>query len=98
MQACATGVHLKEATITHRKAGKGQQEFLIIKMNDVIVTALTDGDSSDDGSSETSAWRLRRSMSNTNRKSPTARSMQEFTSSTTSRPTRWGKTALAAPV
>jgi type VI secretion system secreted protein Hcp len=53
MQACATGVHLKEATITHRKAGKGQQEFLIIKMNDVIVTALTDGDTSDGGSSET---------------------------------------------
>ncbi len=53
MQACATGVHLKEATITHRKAGKGQQEFLIIKMNDVIVTALMDGDSSDGGSSET---------------------------------------------
>src|SRR2546428_4790168 len=23
MQTCATGVHLKEATITHRKAGKG---------------------------------------------------------------------------
>ena len=45
MQACATGVHLKEATITHRKAGKGQQEFLIIKMNDVIVTSVTDGDS-----------------------------------------------------
>src|SRR6202163_3285212 len=30
MQACATGVHLKEATITHRKAGKGQHEFLIV--------------------------------------------------------------------
>src|SRR5215208_6409186 len=53
MQACATGVHLKEATITHRKAGKEQQEFLIIKMNDVIVTALTDADSSDGGSTET---------------------------------------------
>jgi type VI secretion system secreted protein Hcp len=52
MQACATGVHLKEATITHRKAGKGQQEYLIIKMNDVIVTALTDADS-DDASTET---------------------------------------------
>ena len=52
MQACATGVHLKEATITHRKAGKGQQEFLIIKMNDVIVTALADADSSDDGTTE----------------------------------------------
>jgi len=49
MQACATGVHLKEATITHRKAGKGQQEFLVIKMNDVIVTALSDTDSNDSG-------------------------------------------------
>jgi type VI secretion system secreted protein Hcp len=53
MQACATGVHLKEATITHRKAGKGQQEYLIIKMNDVIVTALTDADSSEADGMET---------------------------------------------
>lgn len=45
MQACATGVHLKEATIAHRKAGKGQQEYLVIKMNDVIITAVTEGDS-----------------------------------------------------
>jgi type VI secretion system secreted protein Hcp len=48
MKACATGVHIKEATITHRKAGKGQQEFLIFKMNDVIVTSVQDGDSGDD--------------------------------------------------
>jgi type VI secretion system secreted protein Hcp len=53
MQACATGVHLKEATITHRKAGKGQQEYLIIKMNDVIITALTDADSSESDGMET---------------------------------------------
>jgi type VI secretion system secreted protein Hcp len=46
MRACATGVHLKEATITHRKAGKGQHEFLIVKMNDVIVTAVANGDDS----------------------------------------------------
>src|SRR3954465_11041681 len=52
MQACATGVHLKEATITHRKAGKGQQEFLVIKMNAVIVTGVADEDSGD-GLSET---------------------------------------------
>ena len=32
--------HIKEATITVRKAGKGQQEFLIIKMNDVIITSV----------------------------------------------------------
>jgi len=48
MQACATGVHLKEATITHRKAGKGQQEFLVIKMNDVIITAVADEESKND--------------------------------------------------
>jgi type VI secretion system secreted protein Hcp len=47
LQACATGVHLKEATITHRKAGKGQQEFLIIKMNDVIVTSVQEGGGGD---------------------------------------------------
>jgi type VI secretion system secreted protein Hcp len=45
MQSCATGVHLKEATITHRKAGKGQLEFLIVTMSDVIVTSVTQGDS-----------------------------------------------------
>jgi type VI secretion system secreted protein Hcp len=41
LKACATGQHLKEATITVRKAGKGQQEFLIIKMNDVIITSVS---------------------------------------------------------
>jgi type VI secretion system secreted protein Hcp len=40
MKACATGTHIKEATITMRKAGKGQQEFLIIKMDDVIITGV----------------------------------------------------------
>jgi len=49
MQACATGAHLKEATITHRKAGKGQQEYLIIKMNDVLVTSVQHGSSGGDG-------------------------------------------------
>ena len=53
MQACATGTHLKDATITHRKAGKGQQEFLIIKMNDIIITGVTHGGGSGQASSET---------------------------------------------
>ena len=52
LQACATGVHLKEATITHRKAGKGQQEFLIVKMSDVIITGVAHGDTSDGGHAE----------------------------------------------
>jgi type VI secretion system secreted protein Hcp len=51
LQACATGAHLKEATITHRKAGKGQHEYLVVKMNDVIVTGVTHGGSGD-GDSE----------------------------------------------
>jgi type VI secretion system secreted protein Hcp len=42
-EACATGKHLPEATITHRKAGKGQQDYLIVKMNDVIITGVVHG-------------------------------------------------------
>jgi type VI secretion system secreted protein Hcp len=53
LEACATGVHLKDATITHRKAGKGQQEFLIVKMNDVIITAVTHGGTATQPASET---------------------------------------------
>jgi type VI secretion system secreted protein Hcp len=53
MEACATSVHLKDATITHRKAGKGQQEFLIIKMSDVIVTGAVQSDAGDGGGAET---------------------------------------------
>ena len=52
IQACATGAHLPEATITQRKAGKGQQEFLVIKMNDVIVTAIMDAESREGDSAE----------------------------------------------
>ena len=47
LKACATGLHIKDATITHRKAGKGQQEFLIIKLNDVTITAVNHGGSED---------------------------------------------------
>jgi type VI secretion system secreted protein Hcp len=53
MRACAIGEHLKEATITHRKAGKDQQDYLIVKMNDVIITGVTDADASGQGGSET---------------------------------------------
>jgi len=43
MKACATGTHIKDATITHRKAGKGQQEYLVVKLNDVVITGVTHG-------------------------------------------------------
>ncbi len=53
LRACATGTHLKDATITHRKAGKGQQEFLIVKMNDVIITGVSHAGASGQTGSET---------------------------------------------
>src|SRR5947199_2258086 len=34
MQHCATGEHIKKATLTVRKAGKDQQEYYVIKMED----------------------------------------------------------------
>jgi type VI secretion system secreted protein Hcp len=50
MKACATGEHIKEATITVRKAGKGQQEYLIIKMTDILVSSVSTSVSAEDGS------------------------------------------------
>lgn len=52
MQACATGTHLKDATITQRKPGKGAQEYLIIKMSDVIITGVSHSDTSGQPGSE----------------------------------------------
>ncbi len=52
-KACATGEHIKEATITVRKAGsKAQQEYLIVKMSDVVVGNV-DQSGSDAGAAET---------------------------------------------
>ncbi len=53
LQACATGLRLKEATITQRKAGKGQLEYLVIKMNDVIITSVLPSSETAQPSSET---------------------------------------------
>jgi len=47
MTACATGEHIKEATLIARKAGKGQQEYLIIKMNDILITSVQPSGSSE---------------------------------------------------
>jgi type VI secretion system secreted protein Hcp len=40
MKSCATGTHIPEATITVRKAGAGQQEYLIIKLTDVLIASV----------------------------------------------------------
>ncbi|HXJ52527.1 MAG TPA: type VI secretion system tube protein Hcp [Burkholderiales bacterium] len=38
--ACATGEHIKEALLTVRKAGKGQQEFYHIKLADLLISSV----------------------------------------------------------
>jgi type VI secretion system secreted protein Hcp len=54
MKSCATGQHLKEAMVSaRRKSGKGQPDYLIIKMSDVLITAVTDGDSGEGSQFET---------------------------------------------
>jgi type VI secretion system secreted protein Hcp len=54
MRACATGEHIQDATITVRKAGTGQQDYLVITMSDVLVTSVStsitaEGDSAAEG-------------------------------------------------
>jgi type VI secretion system secreted protein Hcp len=45
MLACATGEHIKSATLICRKAGKEQQEFLKIKMSDLLISSYQTGGS-----------------------------------------------------
>jgi type VI secretion system secreted protein Hcp len=37
--ACATGKHIKQAVLTARRAGKTQQEFLVFKFTDIVITS-----------------------------------------------------------
>ena len=50
MKVCAQGQHIKEAKLTCRKAGDGnQQEFLVVKLKDCIITSYqTTGDTNGD--------------------------------------------------
>jgi type VI secretion system secreted protein Hcp len=43
MQHCATGKHFDGAVLTCRKAGSNPQEFLVIKLTDVLITGYTSG-------------------------------------------------------
>ena len=38
-QQCAQGKHIKQALLTVRKAGQSQQEYLKIKLNDVLISS-----------------------------------------------------------
>ena len=45
MLACATGQHIKDGTLTCRKAGGKQDNFFIVKMTDVFVSSFQTGGS-----------------------------------------------------
>jgi type VI secretion system secreted protein Hcp len=45
MKACATGQHIKMATLTARKAGKEQHEYLTFKFHDVLISSYQTGGS-----------------------------------------------------
>jgi type VI secretion system secreted protein Hcp len=44
--ACAAGEHIKKATLTCRKAGKDQQEFLKYDLSDILISSYQTGGSS----------------------------------------------------
>ena len=41
--ACAMGKHIKSAVLTARKAGKGQQEYLVFKFRDLLISSYQIG-------------------------------------------------------
>jgi len=47
--ACARGDHIPKAVLTCRKAGKEQQEFMKVTMNDVLVSSFQTGGSGGGG-------------------------------------------------
>jgi type VI secretion system secreted protein Hcp len=51
-KACSTGEHMGEGTLTAAKSGKGPQDFLVIKMNDIIVTSVSTSGNGGSGSCE----------------------------------------------
>jgi type VI secretion system secreted protein Hcp len=43
MLACASGQHFKQSTLTCRKSGTSQAEFLVIRFEDVLVSSYQTG-------------------------------------------------------
>ncbi|HEY6401057.1 MAG TPA: type VI secretion system tube protein Hcp [Blastocatellia bacterium] len=58
MLACATGEHISKATVTFRKAGKEQQEYLVITLTDCLVSSYQLGGTSGDGVLPTESYSL----------------------------------------
>jgi type VI secretion system secreted protein Hcp len=44
--ACASGKHIPKAVLTCRKAGEEQQEYLIVKFSDLLISSYQTGGSS----------------------------------------------------
>ncbi len=47
--SCAMGKHIKEAVLTARKAGKEQQEFLVFKFSDLLISSYQIGGAEAEG-------------------------------------------------
>lgn len=47
---CCNGIHIKEGTITCRKAGGDQQEFMKVKLTDILVSSYQVGGAHGDDS------------------------------------------------
>jgi type VI secretion system secreted protein Hcp len=45
---CCNGAHIKEATITSRKAGGDQQDFMKVKLTDILISSYNLGGSHGD--------------------------------------------------
>jgi len=42
---CVSGTHFKDAKLTARKAGEGQQDFLVVTLKEVFITSVNPGGS-----------------------------------------------------
>jgi type VI secretion system secreted protein Hcp len=45
--ACCTGEHIKTATLSIRKAGGSQQDYLVVKLSDILVSSMKNGGASE---------------------------------------------------
>jgi type VI secretion system secreted protein Hcp len=48
MLSCATGKHITDGVLIGRKAGERQQDFLVIKLTDILVSGFQTGGSAGD--------------------------------------------------
>lgn len=53
LKACVTGQHVKDATVTVRRPGSGQQEYLVITFGDVLVSGVSTSVAEDGSTQET---------------------------------------------